>query len=56
LSVEQPWEATYQAQVAGWLQMQPDLQYIIHPAGQLTPAGQLPRNALVFAVVTSVSF
>jgi porin len=49
-------EATYQAQVTGWLQVQPDIQYIIHPAGRLTAAGELPRNALVIGVMTSVSF
>jgi porin len=49
-------EATYQAQVTGWLQVQPDLQYIIRPAAQLTSTGQLPRNALVIGLIASISF
>jgi porin len=45
-------EATYQAQVTGWLQVQPDLQYIIHPAGRLTAADRLPRSALVIGLIS----
>ncbi len=49
-------EVTYQAQVTGWLQVQPDLQYIIFPAGQLTSEGHLPHNAVFIGVQTTISF
>ncbi|MBE7210936.1 MAG: carbohydrate porin [Gluconacetobacter diazotrophicus] len=44
-------EATYQANLAPWLSVQPDLQYIVHPGGS-------PRygNALVVGVRTVVTF
>jgi porin len=43
-------ELTYQAQLASWLTVQPDLQYVIHPGG--TGAG---RNAVVLGVRIAVS-
>lgn len=46
-------EATYQAQVAPWWQLQPDLQYIINPGGGiLNPDGSGKRvgNALVLGL------
>jgi carbohydrate-selective porin OprB len=36
--------------------VQPDLQYIISPAGRLTAADQLPHNALVIGLMTSINF
>ena len=44
-------EVTYQANLAPWLSVQPDLQYLVHPGGS-------PRygNALVLGVRTVVTF
>ncbi len=44
-------ETTYEANLTPWLQVQPDLQYIIHPGGS-------PRdgNALVLGVRTVITF
>ena len=44
-------ELTYQANLAPWLSVQPDLQYLVHPGGS-------PRygNALVLGVRTVVTF
>ncbi len=44
-------EVTYQANLAPWLSVQPDLQYIVHPGGS-TRYG----NALVLGVRTVVTF
>lgn len=52
-------EATYQAQVTPWLQVQPDIQYIIRPAGGVPDpnnANRLLRNALVLGVRTAITF
>ena len=43
-------EATYQIEVATWLSLQPDLQYVIHPSGTNI------ANALVLGARTTVSF
>ena len=43
-------EATYQIEVATWLSVQPDLQYVIHPSGTNIP------NALVLGARATVSF
>ena len=54
---ETVFELTYRSQVTGWLQVQPDFQYIIHPAGRLYSNDQLPPyNAVLFAVQTTVQF
>ncbi len=52
-------ELTYLAQVARWLALQPDLQYIVHPGGGLLdPADprHLIRNELVAGVRAVVTF
>lgn len=52
-------EVTYQAQVTPWLQIQPDFQYVIRPAGGVpnpyNPARRLGDEA-VFGVRTSITF
>jgi porin len=51
-------ELTYQAHIAPWLIIEPDLQYVIHPGGHAAePAG--PRaipDALVAGLRTVVRF
>jgi porin len=42
-------EAFYQIQLTGWAQIQPDLQYIIHPGGQF-------RDALVATLRCTIQF
>lgn len=52
-------ELTYQAQIAPWWTVQPDLQYIIHPGGNVPNPVDGTRNipdALVLGVRTTVSF
>ncbi len=52
-------ELSYQAAIVGPLKLQPNMQYVIHPAESAlsiqTPGGRVP-NALVLGVRTSVSF
>jgi porin len=52
-------EVTYQAQVTPWLQVQPDFQYVIRPAGGVpnpyNPARRLGDTA-VFGVRSSLTF
>lgn len=58
-SNEQFIELTYQAQVTPWLQVQPDIQYIIRPAGGVqdpNDAGRMLHNATVVGVRTSITF
>ena len=43
-------ETTYEIELASWLSLQPDLQYIIHPSGTNIP------NALVLGARTTLSF
>jgi porin len=43
-------EATYQIELAAWLSLQPDLQYVIHPSGSNI------ANAFVLGVRTTASF
>jgi len=43
-------EATYQIELAPWLSVQPDLQYVFHPSGTDI------ANALVLGARTTVSF
>lgn len=46
-------ELTYQAQITPWLKLQPDLQYWIHPGGNvLNDNGQPRRNATVIGLRT----
>jgi porin len=52
-------EATYQYEVAPWLQLQPDVQYIMNPGGGVAnPNGIAERikNELVFGVRTNILF
>jgi porin len=50
-------ELMYQAQLAKWWTLQPDLQYIIRPGGGvLNPDGALRPNAWVVGLRTSLNF
>ncbi|HEX3350576.1 MAG TPA: carbohydrate porin [Acetobacteraceae bacterium] len=52
-------EATYQYQAAGWLQIQPDAQYIINPGGHVpnpVVPGQVIKNAFILGVRATVQF
>jgi porin len=50
-------EMTYQAQLAKWWTLQPDLQYIIQPGGGvLNPDGNLRPNAWVIGVRSVLNF
>lgn len=52
-------ELTYQAQIAPWWLVQPDVQYIINPGGGLsnpTQPGHPSANAIVLGLLTSVTF
>lgn len=52
-------EATYQAQITPWWQIQPDIQYVIKPGGGIPdpvdPAHTL-RNELVIGIRTNITF
>jgi len=52
-------EATYQAQVTGWLQVQPDFQYVINPGAGFTPVNgvrtKIP-NATVLGLRGTLTF
>jgi porin len=43
-------ETTYQIELATWLSLQPDLQYVIHPSGTNIP------DALVLGARATLSF
>jgi porin len=47
-------EATYQFAVTPWWQLQPDLQYVVHPGGNLTDPTSVPRGAVKDAVVAGL--
>ena len=52
-------ELSYQAQIAPWWMVQPDLQYIIHPGGHVPDPGNpnaTLRNALVAGIRSTVKF
>jgi len=51
-------EATYQAQVTPWLQIQPDLQFISHPGGgAINPStGKRIADELVIGLRTNITF
>jgi porin len=51
VGAEMALEVTYQAQVIKWLNIQPDLQFVINPGGN-----QDLKNALVIGVRTVVTF
>ncbi|MCW3477273.1 carbohydrate porin [Limobrevibacterium gyesilva] len=52
-------EATYQMQLAGWWQLQPDVQYVMRPGGKVpnpnNPA-QVLKNAVVIGLRSVVTF
>ncbi len=58
-SNEQFIEVTYQAQVTPWLQVQPDVQYVIAPGGGVlnpnNPAKKI-GDAVIFGVRTNITF
>jgi len=50
-------EMMYQAELAPWWMLQPDLQYIIRPGGGvLNPGGSLRPNAWVIGLRSSLNF
>ena len=52
-------EATYQYEAAPWLQLQPDVQYIMNPGGGVanpTSPDQRIKNELVFGLRTNILF
>jgi len=50
-------EMIYQAQIAPWWMLQPEVQYIVRPGGGvLNPDGSLRPNAWVIAVRSALSF
>ena len=50
-------ELTYQAHLAPWLTLQPDLQYIINPdGGVLNPDGLLRHDAVVLGLRSMITF
>lgn len=54
-------EATYQIVLAPWWTLQPDIQYIIHPGGNVADPNvasgeQAIKNALVLGLRTSITF
>lgn len=50
-------EVSYQAQLTGWMTLQPDVQGIFHPSGHvLNPDGSLRHNALVVGLRSVVTF
>ena len=54
-------ELTYMAQIAPWWQVQPDLQYIVHPGGHVPLPGDASQlhsigNATVVGVRTVITF
>lgn len=54
---EMIFEATYQIAIAPWWQLQPDLQYWIHPGGNVLNAnGRVRRDAKVVGLRTSLQF
>jgi porin len=54
-------EVTYEARIAPWCLLQPDLQFIFHPGGHISaplpaPPGQPIPNALVLGLRSSITF
>ena len=52
-------EISYQAQVASWWIIQPDLQWVIHPGGRVLnlsdPRANLGEGAVVLGLRTAIS-
>jgi porin len=56
-SGETMFELMYQAQLAPWWTLQPEMQYIVRPAGGvLNSDGSLRPNAWVIAIRSSINF
>jgi porin len=56
-SGETMFELMYQAQLAPWWTLQPEMQYIVRPAGGvLNNDGSLRPNAWVIAIRSSINF
>ena len=54
---EKSFELTYQAQLAKGVQLQPDIQYVIDPAGgHVGPTGRITGDALVLGLRTTITF
>jgi len=54
-------EVTYEARIAPWWVLQPDLQLVFHPGGYIAapppaPVGQPIRNALVLGLRSAITF
>jgi porin len=54
-------EITYEARIAPWWLLQPDLQLVFHPGGHIqapppAPSGQAIPNALVIGLRTGITF
>ena len=54
-------ELTYQAQITPWWTIQPDMQYVIHPGGNIPNPGAGSRltpisDAFIFGARTAIKF
>jgi len=53
-------ELTYQAQIAPWWTVQPDLQVIFHPGGTVanprSASGAVVRDAVIVGLRTTIKF
>jgi len=50
-------ELTYQVQVTPWMTLQPGIQYVFNPGGNvLNPDGSMRRNALVLGLQSALTF
>ena len=50
-------ELTYQAQVTPWMTLQPTLQRVFHPGGNvLNPDGSIRRDALILGLRSALTF
>jgi len=47
-------EATYQYTVTPWWQLQPDMQYVVHPGGNIAASERFPHGAVNDAVVAGL--
>ena len=58
-TAETVFELTYQAQITGWWQIQPDLQYVMQPGGNVPDPnrpGRKLRDSELFAIRSVISF
>lgn len=49
-------EATYTYKATGWLTLQPDAQYVLHPNGGMRVAGRVLKDAVVIGARVTVTF